>query len=204
MKTLVLPASSTESIERAAEVLRGGGLVAFPTDTVYGLGAVAFNAAAVEKIYVEKNRPREKAIPVLLSSAEDMGRVAASIGDKALRLARRYWPGPLTIVVPKNKRVPDAVAAATVGIRVPDHAVALALLRVSGPLAVSSANRSGSDSPVTAAEVLRQLDGRLEMILDGGKTPGGIPSTVVDCTGADLRILRPGPLTLEELRAAVA
>ncbi|MFH1185257.1 MAG: L-threonylcarbamoyladenylate synthase [Chloroflexota bacterium] len=203
MKTFVLPASSAESIDRAVEVLRGGGLVAFPTDTVYGLGALAFNSAAVKRIYVAKDRPPDKAIPVLLSSVEEIDLVAVSVGDRALRLARRYWPGPLTLVVPKSDRVPEAVAAATVGIRVPDHPVALALLGVSGPLAVSSANLSGNDSPVTAAEALRQLDGRVEIILDGGTTPGGIPSTVADCNGDELVILRPGPLTLQELQAAL-
>ena len=204
MKTLVLPASSAESIDRAARVLRGGGLVAFPTDTVYGLGALAFNAAAVGRIYAAKDRPADKAIPVLLSSVVDIDLVAVSVRDKALRLAHRYWPGPLTLVVQKSERVPEAVAAATVGIRVPDHAVALVLLGVSGPLAVSSANLSGNDSPVTAVEALRQLDGRVEIILDGGRTPGGTPSTVVDCTGDELVILRPGPLTLQELQAALA
>jgi L-threonylcarbamoyladenylate synthase len=204
VKTLVLPASSAESIDRAARVLRGGGLVAFPTDTVYGLGALAFNAAAVGRIYAAKDRPADKAIPVLLSSVVDIDLVAVSVGDKALRLAHRYWPGPLTLVVQKSERVPEAVAAATVGIRVPDHAVALVLLGVSGPLAVSSANLSGNDSPVTAVEALRQLDGRVEIILDGGRTPGGTPSTVVDCTGDELVILRPGPLTLQELQAALA
>ena len=203
MRTLLLPASSDENLRRASEVLRQGGLVAFPTDTVYGLGALAFNDAAVRSIYQAKGRPSDKALPVLLSSVADIDLVATSIGDSALRLARRFWPGPLTLVVPKNDRVPEAVAGATVGIRVPDHLTARVLLGLAGPLAVSSANQSGSESPVTAAGALEQLEGRVEIILDGGASPGGIPSTVVDCTGDELVIVREGPLTLRELQAAL-
>ena len=198
-----MSASSAENVQRAAELLHQGGLVAFPTDTVYGLGAVVFNEDAVEKIYLAKDRPPDKAIPILLSSAEYMDLVAAGIGSTATRLAQRFWPGPLTIVVPKSDRVPDAVAGTTVGIRVPDHPLARALLGLAGPLAVTSANLSGNSSPVTAVEVLEQLDGRVEIILDGGTSPGGIPSTVVDCTGEELVILRPGPLSLQDLLTAL-
>lgn len=203
MKTLVMPASSDRNLQHAADVLHQGGLVAFPTDTVYGLGAHAFDQAAVERIYVAKARPRDKAIPILLASMADIKLVASGVGEQALRLARRYWPGPLTLVVRKNDRVPNAVAIDTVGIRVPDHPVALALLALAGPLAVTSANLSDGESPVRAAEVLEQLDGRVEIILDGGTTPGGVPSTVVDCTREELLILRSGPLTLQDLHAAL-
>ena len=203
MKTVVLAATPQENVRRAAAVLREGGLVAFPTDTVYGLGADAFSRAAVLRIYSAKGRPPNKAIAVLLPSAADIGQVAERISPEALRLAERFWPGPLTLVVPKNRRVPDAVAGATVGVRVPDHAVASALLHLSGPLAVTSANLSGDVSPVTAAEALQQLDGRLELILDGGSSPGGIASTVVDCTQGDIVILRAGPLSREDLLEAL-
>lgn len=203
MNTLVLPAEDEESIELAVELLRRGELVAFPTDTVYGLGAIAFDSGAVESIYLVKGRPDEKAIPVLLASAEELSLVAASAGMSAMRLAGRFWPGPLTLVVPKARAVPEAVAGATVGVRVPDHAVARALLSAAGPLAVTSANLSRAPNPATAAEVFEQLGGRIAMILDGGKTQGGIPSTVVDCTTEDLRILREGPLTMEDLVRAL-
>ncbi|HSR20433.1 MAG TPA: L-threonylcarbamoyladenylate synthase, partial [Anaerolineales bacterium] len=172
-------------------------------DTVYGLGADAFNQAAVLRIYAAKGRPSNKAIAVLLPSAADLDQVAGLISPEALRLAEKFWPGPLTLVVPKNPRVPDVVAGATVGVRVPDHAVALALLNLSGPLAVTSANLSGDVSPVTAGEVLQQLDGRLELILDGGSSPGGLASTVVDCTQSELVVLRPGPLSREDLLDAL-
>jgi L-threonylcarbamoyladenylate synthase len=203
VNTLVLPATDEESIARAVEFLRRGELVAFPTDTVYGLGALAFDSSAVQNIYLAKGRSEEKAIPVLLAAAEELPRVTASAGMQAMRLAGRFWPGPLTLVLPKAIAVPEAVAGATVGVRVPDHAVAHALLSAAGPLAVTSANLSGAPSPVTAAEVLEQLGGRIAMILDGGRTQGGIPSTVVDCTTEDLRIVREGPLTMDDLLQAL-
>lgn len=203
MNTVVLDATPQENVRRAAALLSEGGLVAFPTDTVYGLGADAFNQAAVLRIYAAKGRPSNKAIAVLLPSAADLDQVAGLISPEALRLAEKFWPGPLTLVVPKNPRVPDVVAGATVGVRVPDHAVALALLDLSGPLAVTSANLSGDVSPVTAGEVLQQLDGRLELILDGGSSPGGLASTVVDCTQSGLVVLRPGPLSREDLLDAL-
>lgn len=200
MKTEILLAASPDALRRALEILRRGGLVAFPTDTVYGLGALAFDAAAVESIYAAKDRPDEKAIPVLLGSADDLPKVAASVPEMALTLAARFWPGPLTLVIPKRPSLPGAVSAApTVGVRVPDHAVARALLQAAGPMAVTSANLSGASSPCTASEVLEQLGGRIPLILDGGRTPGGLPSTVVDCTGPEPKFLREGPIPPDEI-----
>jgi L-threonylcarbamoyladenylate synthase len=204
MDTLILPVSSPDALTRALEILRGGGLVAFPTDTVYGVGALAFDAAAVESIYAVKDRPNEKAIPVLLGSADDLTKVAAEVPPMALTLAARFWPGPLTLVVPKHPSLPEAVSVtATVGVRVPDHAAARRLLQAAGPMAVTSANRSGQPSPSSASEVLAQLGGRIALILDGGKTPGGVPSTVVDCVGAEPKILREGPVTQAEIRRSL-
>jgi L-threonylcarbamoyladenylate synthase len=199
MKTLLLPATS-ENIARAVEVLRAGGLVAFPTDTVYGVGALAFDAEAVESIYVAKDRPVEKAIPVLIADQADLEKVAASVPPMAARLAEAFWPGPLTLVVPKHPDLPPAVSATeTVGVRIPDHEAARALLRLAGPMAVTSANISGGASPSTAAEVMEQLGGRIPLILDGGRTPGGQPSTVVDCTGEAPRLIRQGPLSERDI-----
>ena len=203
MKTEILTADSEANVRRAAELLQHGGLVAFPTDTVYGLGTSAFDEEAVMRIYAAKDRPPDKAIPILLSSLDELDQVANRPSPDALALARRFWPGPLTIVVPKHPGVPDAVAGDTVGVRVPDHPVARALLASSGPLAVTSANISGEKSPVTASQVMQQLEGRVDLILDGGTTPGGIASTVVDCTQPEITILRAGPLTLEVLKAAL-
>jgi L-threonylcarbamoyladenylate synthase len=204
MDTLILPVSSPDALPRALEVLRGGGLVAFPTDTVYGVGALAFDAVAVESIYAAKNRPYEKAIPVLIGGVDDLAKVTASVPPMALTLAARFWPGPLTLVVPKHPDLPEAVSAtATVGVRVPDHPAARMLLQAAGPMAVTSANLSGQANPSTAAEVLTQLTGRIVLILDGGKTPGGVPSTVVDCVGAEPKILREGPITRGEIARAL-
>jgi L-threonylcarbamoyladenylate synthase len=204
MKTESLPADDPKAILRALEVLHSGQLVAFPTDTVYGVGALAFDAQTVESIYSAKERPVEKAIPVLIGVNEDITQVAEEIPPLAKKLIARFWPGPITVLVPKKPSLPEVVSAtSTVGVRVPDHEVARALLRRAGPMAVTSANRSSQPSPTTAQEVLAQLDGRIALILDGGKTPGGIPSTLVDCTGNEIQILRAGPLTQEDLLNAI-
>jgi L-threonylcarbamoyladenylate synthase len=204
MKTEILPANAPGSQERPFARLEAGGLVAFPTDTVYGLGAKAFLAEAAARIYQAKGRSVEKALPVLLSSSADLPRVALKPPLMALRLAARFWPGPLTLVVARQPAIPETVTALpTVGVRVPDHAVARGLLTAAGPLAVSSANRAGAPSPRTAQEVLAQLGGVIDLILDGGETAGGMPSTVVDCTGEVPIVLREGPIRLEELLAAL-
>jgi L-threonylcarbamoyladenylate synthase len=180
-------------------------LVAFPTDTVYGVGALAFYETAVLAIYEAKARPEEKAIPVLIADVSEVDKVAEGMPDRARRLAERFWPGPLTLVVKKRHTIPAAVSPTdTIGLRVPDHPVARELLRAAGPMAVTSANLSGQPSPCTADEVLGQLSGRIAMILDGGRTPGGVPSTVVDCTKEAFIILREGPIRIEEILAAAA
>lgn len=204
MDTQVLTADTPGALDQALQVLRSGGLVAFPTDTVYGLGALAFDDQAARSIYAAKGRTPEKAIPVLLADVDALYLVADEVPSMALRLASRFWPGPLTLVVRKNRRIPAAVSVTdTVGIRVPDHDLARLLLRAAGPMAVTSANASGGASPSTAAEVLIQLTGRLPLILDGGRTPGGVPSTVVDCTGTEPTLLRAGPVSIEEIRQAL-
>jgi L-threonylcarbamoyladenylate synthase len=203
MPAVVLGAASTY-VEHALRILGAGGLVAFPTDTVYGVGALAFDGAAVERLYWAKDRPASKAIPILLGTAGDMAAVAEDVPDMALRLAERFWPGPLTLVVRKAARVPESVSAGvTVGIRVPDHAVALTLLQAAGPMAVTSANLSGQAPARTAEEVVAQLETKVDLVVDGGTTPGGIASTVVDCTGEAPRILRPGPIALNDIRSAL-
>lgn len=200
MNTEILSATSPNAITSALEILLSGGLVAFPTDTVYGVGCLAFHPKAIESIYVAKDRPIEKAIPVLIGDEEDLVKVADEIPIFAMKLINRYWPGPLTLLVPKKPTLPEAISATnTVGVRVPDHEVARSLLRLAGPMAVTSANISGQESPRTAQEVFAQLGGRIAMVIDGGETPGGIPSTLVDCTGDEIQILREGPIPKEEL-----
>jgi L-threonylcarbamoyladenylate synthase len=204
MKTEILLAGDQGMLARAQEVLQKGGLVAFPTDTVYGVGTLAFNAAAVRSIYIAKDRPDDKAIPVLIGDSTDLEKVTQEITEAASRLAARFWPGPLTLVVSKRPDLPETVSATpTVGVRVPDHALARKLLSAAGPMAVTSANLSGQPSPSTAQEVLAQLGGRIALIIDGGKTPGGIPSTVVDCSGQEIRILREGPILKDQIWAAL-
>ncbi len=201
MKTKILPASE---IQAALDILQSGGIVAFPTDTVYGLGALAFNDAAIQKIYKAKHRPIEKAIPILVADLSDLEKVADSIPHMAQILAARFFPGALTIIVPKKNSLPQSIsAAATVAVRIPDNADARALLRAAGPMAVTSANLSGQASPATAQEAFAQLNGRIPLILDGGKTRGGVPSTLVDCLGEKPKILREGPITLDDLLAAL-
>jgi L-threonylcarbamoyladenylate synthase len=204
MQTEMLPASAKDTLPRALEVLKAGGLVAFPTDTVYGVGALAFDAKAIESIYAAKDRPIEKAIPILIGGLDDLAKVAIDIPEVARKLALRFWPGPLTILVPKRGDIPESVSAtATIGVRVPDHEIARALLQAAGPMAVTSANISGAQSPVSAEQVFEQLGGRIPLIIEAGRTRGGVPSTLVDCTAPELRILREGPIALEELLAAL-
>ena len=205
MQTEILLADHDKSIRRAMEILSKGGLVAFPTDTVYGLGAPAFDGKAVESIYQAKDRPIEKAIPVLIGDDSDLEKISDDIPGAVRKLASRFWPGPLTVIVPKKSTLPETVSAtSTVGVRVPDHPVARALLRLAGPMAVTSANISGQPSPSTAQEVLDQLNGRIELILDGGRTPGGVPSTLVDCTKGEIKVLREGPISLEQILSVIS
>jgi L-threonylcarbamoyladenylate synthase len=204
MQTLILPITDSNSLAHALDVLSGGGLVAFPTDTVYGLGAMAFDANAVSKIYLAKGRGQEKAIPILVSDVDQIYRVSSGVHDFAIKLGKKFWPGPLTIVVPRHSTIPDVVSPLpTVGVRIPNLNVTRDLLRLTGPLAVTSANMSGQTSPSTAKGVNAQLNGRIPLILDGGVTPGGIPSTVVDCTGEEPVIVREGPISLEEILSAI-
>ena len=204
MNTTILSANSPDIYQKALDVLKQGGLIAFPTDTVYGIGAMAFDGVAVESIYQAKDRPIEKAIPILIAEIMDLDKVALKVPSKNLKLASRFWPGPLTVLFPKKPTLPESVSATeTIGVRIPDHAMTRLLLRHTGPLAVTSANISGQDSPTTADEVFSQLKGRIPLIIDGGKTPGGVPSTLVDCTGGEIKILREGPITLQELLSAI-
>ena len=204
-QTALLPADAPGSIERALRVVREGGLVAFPTDTVYGVGAAAFDGQAVGRIYEAKGRSEEKAIPVLLAGPSDLERVAVEVSPHLRWLAAHFWPGALTLVVAKHADLPMEVSPGpTVGLRVPDHPVALGLLAAAGPMAVTSANRAGGPNPTTAAQVLAALGGRIELILDGGQTPGGRPSTVVDCTQHPPLLIRPGPIPLEAVLDCLA
>jgi L-threonylcarbamoyladenylate synthase len=202
MMTQVLPAASAAALVEAVRILQGGGLVAFPTDTVYGVAAHAFVPAAVESLYVVKERSLDKAIPLLLGDVDDVGRVALETSALARRLMERFWPGGLTIVFRAQAHVPAIVTAGTgsVALRLPDHDTPRALARALGaPLAATSANLSGRPSPRTAADVVADLGGRIALVLDGGPCPGGVDSTVVDLTGSPPRIARAGAIPPADL-----
>jgi L-threonylcarbamoyladenylate synthase len=203
--TILLPATP-KNIARAAEVLRNGGLVAFPTETVYGLGANALDLEAVGRIFTAKGRPTADPLIVHLSGVEQAGLVAQSVSETAQTLMQAFWPGALTLVLPKRPEVPDLVTSEldTVAVRVPDHPVALALIRAAGvPVAAPSANRFGRTSPTTAAHVFYDLDGRIDIVLDGGATTIGVESTVLDVSTIPAQILRPGGVTREMLESVI-
>ncbi len=204
--TLRLDGSDPADIAHAADILRAGGLVAFPTETVYGLGADAANDAAVAKIFAAKNRPADHPLIVHIASVDEMPHWAHHIPEAAWQLAARFWPGPLTLIV---KRVPGVAEAASggynsIGLRVPGHPVALALLQAfGGGSAAPSANRFGRISPTCAVHVLAELDGRIDAVIDGGACAVGLESTILDLTGVRPKVLRPGAVTAAQLTAVV-
>lgn len=192
-----------EIIKKAGQILRAGGLVAFPTETVYGLGANARDGAAAGKIFAAKGRPLDNPLIVHLAGPEGVTGVAANLPPVAQALMKAYWPGPLTLVLPAAGLLPPEVTAGldTVAVRMPDHPVALALIKAAGlPVAAPSANISGRPSPTTAAHVLHDLGGRIDVILDGGPTSLGMESTVLDVTGEIPLILRPGSITPAQIK----
>jgi L-threonylcarbamoyladenylate synthase len=194
------------AIRRGAELLRAGRLVAFPTETVYGLGAHALDEAAVQRVYEAKGRPSLNPLIVHVASVDAARALARDWNDSAEKLAAAFWPGPLTLVVRKAPKVPDLVTAKqdTVGLRVPRHAIALELLvEANIPVAAPSANLSTQVSPTTAQHVVRGLGARVDLVLDGGATSVGIESTVADVTGSIPRILRPGMISRDDIAAVV-
>ncbi|HLV25447.1 MAG TPA: L-threonylcarbamoyladenylate synthase [Gemmatimonadales bacterium] len=199
-------APEPEALRTAADILRAGGLVAFPTETVYGLGAHALDHEAVARIFAAKGRPATNPLIVHVPNADAAQALTSRWPARAERLASRFWPGPLTLVLPKSPRVPDSVTASlpSVALRIPSHPIALALLNEAGiPVAAPSANRFTQLSPTTAAHVETSLGSAVDLILDGGPTNVGIESTVVDLTGEHPLLLRPGAVTREELATAL-
>jgi L-threonylcarbamoyladenylate synthase len=195
------------SIQRAAACLRDGGLVAFPTETVYGLGVHALDVTAVRRLFAAKGRPASDPLIVHVGDVEQAATVAAALPPAATMLANAFWPGPLTLVLKRRPIVPSEVTAGldTVAVRIPAHPVARALIAAAGvPVAAPSANLFSRPSPTTAAHVLHDLDGRIDMVIDGGATPVGVESTVVDLTVSPARLLRPGGIPIEQLRAVLS
>lgn len=191
------------AIQRAAECLRRGGLVAFPTETVYGLGVNALDRDALRRLFAAKERPSTDPLIVHVPSLVDVEPLVVELPRAARDLAARYWPGPLTLIMRRSARVPDEVTAGleTIAVRIPAHAVARALIAAAGlPIAAPSANRFSRPSPTRALHVLEDLRGRIDLVIDGGPTPIGVESTVLDLAGATPTILRPGAVTADMLR----
>jgi L-threonylcarbamoyladenylate synthase len=204
MRTEIIDVSSVGGKQRAVTLLKSGGLVAFPTDTVYGLAAYPWNEDAVKQLYRVKKRPRELPIPLLLSDAIEIHRVAV-LPEQCHNLPERFWPGGLTLVLSKKASVSQAITdRPTVAVRVPDLPLARDIIRQAGGiLAVTSANISGAPSPITAQDVEEQLGGRIALIVDGGPCRAGVPSTILDCSVSPPEVLRQGVIGEEELYAVI-
>jgi L-threonylcarbamoyladenylate synthase len=195
-----------KKIREAASIIRRGGLVAFPTETVYGLGANALDPRAVKRIFTAKGRPTDNPMIVHIATISDAKKIVKEFTPEAKKLAKTFWPGPLTLVLKKSPSVPDSVTAGldTVAVRMPDHNIAFALIRQSGtPIAAPSANLSGRPSPTKAEHVLHDLSGRIDALLDGGNARIGVESTVLDLTREPATILRPGGVTLKDIRKTI-
>lgn len=195
-----------DKIKFAAEIIKRGGLVAFPTETVYGLGADALNPEAVGQVFYAKGRPSDNPLIVHIADIKDIDILAKRVPKTAAMLMQKFWPGPLTLVLHKRKNVPDIVTAggATVAVRMPDNKIALALISASGvPIVAPSANLSGRPSPTRPRDVIADMMGRVDLIIDGGQTEIGIESTVIDMTTLPPQILRPGIITVEEIESII-
>lgn len=206
MKTQLLPANAPETAAIAAELIRHGELVAIPTETVYGLGANGLDETAVAKIFLAKGRPQDNPLILHISQPEEMERFCHSIPQSAYDLAKAFWPGPLTIVLPARDIVPKCTTGGltTVAVRCPDNAVTREIIRLSGmPIAAPSANISGKPSTTTAEHVLHDHDGKIAAVVDGGPCRVGVESTIVDLTDGRPRLLRPGGITPEQLTAVL-
>ena len=197
--SLVMEAVSSRGTERAVQVLRSGGVVAFPTDTLYGLGADVFCTPAVERVFSIKERPAGMPMPVLIASPDDLSKVAIEVPNIASELAARFWPGPLTIILRRSPDVPDLVSGGrdTLGVRMPNHPVALAMIEgFRGPVTGTSANISGGANPSSWQEVQQALDGRVDHVVEEGPAPSGTASTVLDLTTETPTLVRVGDLDI--------
>ncbi len=206
MTTRVVKGTEATAVTEAAAAIAGGELVVLPTDTVYGVGTRATDARAIINLYAAKQRPDEKGIPLLLSDAAEIERVARDIPGAAWPLIERFWPGPLTLILPRRPELPAVLSnSETIAVRMPDHELTRAVIRQAGGfIAMTSANRSGRDPAQTALEALEELGGVVTVVVDGGPCRGGLASTVLDCTTPELTILRAGPLSAVDLGLAAS
>ena len=200
MFTEVLPMDHPETMGIAMQELRHGSVIAIPTDTVYGIACLLEKEEAIQELYRIKERDTNKAIPLLIGEYEQIICATDGISESAQKLAQRFWPGPLTLIISKRMELPEALTPyPTVGVRMPNHRWLRQLIRRTGVIAATSANISGGENPVSAREVLKQLDGRIPLIVDGGACEGGIPSTVVDCSQEEAKILRVGGISQRQI-----
>ena len=204
MKTEILPFESGHALQAAISTINNGGVIAFPTDTVYGVACDLWNPEAIDKVFAAKKRTKNKPLPILVGVQEQLSQITdiSQINQNILALLKRFWPGAMTVIMPKQASIPQNLSPFdTIGVRMPNHSRLLELLKKTGPLAVTSANISGDENPTSAFEVNQQLGGRIDLILDGGKTDSAIPSTVIASTKDGFNILRQGAITEEEIMA---
>lgn len=200
MTGIILAESHPMALQQAIDMVKAGGLIVIPTDTVYGVGCSLFNPESIAKLYEIKGRDTGKAIAVMLAEPEQVNQVADGLDGRALRLAERFWPGALTLVVKKHPTIPAVLSSLpTVGIRIPDYTFARNLIRAVGPMAVTSANLAGQPSSTSIQEVLEQIGDQIDLYIDGGKAAGWLSSTVLDCTGLEPVILRNGPVSAADI-----
>ena len=204
INTDFLSLNHPKAIQRALEVVKAGGVISFPTDTVYGIGVSAYQEDAIKKVYQVKERSHLKAIPILIYDAEVLEQITTNLLPITDQIINHFWPGPLTLVLPKGPDLPNNLSQTdTIGVRVPDDNLTRELLRQSGPLAATSANLSGQPSAQSAMEVFEQLGGKIDLVLDGGPAKGGQASTVLDLTGEFPIIMREGPITLDDINQVI-
>lgn len=205
MMTNLIPFSSPRAIPEAVQSVHRDGVIAFPTDTIYGLGVSAFNRQAIDRLYAIKQRDASKAIPILIADISDLSLVARPPTAEVKKIINHFWPGPLTLVLPQNSSLPSNISpGSTIGVRIPDYLNTREMLRETGPMAATSANISGQKEVRTAQKVSRIFKGKINLILDGGLTPGGTASTVLDCYSGQWQILRPGPVTREDILKVIS
>lgn len=201
----IIPVEHSRALSRAQNALQNGSLAAFPTDTVYGVGVMVSNVAGIDRLYEIKGRNRNKAIAILVADLSQLSWLTLDLNDNARRLAEHFWPGALTLVVSRHPQLPQNLSPLpTIGIRMPDYFFARELIKLCGPLATTSANLSGHPDSQSAVDVLAQIGLHIELLIDGGRAPGGVPSTVVDCTQPEPVILRQGAIQAKAIRAVLA
>jgi len=203
-ETRLIKIEELQAFSVATTIIKAGGIIAFPTDTIYGIGVSAFNEEAIEKIYQVKERPKDKALPILIGDTAQITKITPPPGSRVKSIMDEFWPGALTLILQMLPDLPHNLSSTgTIGIRIPNYKYTQDLLLQTGPLAVTSANLSGESSANTAVEVLKKLGGKIDLILDGGRSTGGTASTVLDCTKPDPNILRSGPISLDEIKTVL-